>query len=148
MTEKLSDFIKQKTKQKFATDAGILMHNKLQFIVIDNDLEQGDKGLIQKIKEKSELLKFFKSDAKTEVPIAGIINNNFISRRIDRMIIDNTKKIVTFVDYKTDIDTETLRDKYTNQLNEYKQLLSDVYPGHNIDGYILWTQNWDAEKII
>lgn len=148
MTDKLSEFMRAQKQQKFATDAGDLMHKKLQFIVIDDNFESGDTEILAKIKSKPELADFFVKSARTEVPIAGKIHDKFVSRRIDRMIIKDSEKTVQFIDYKTDLDTNLLRDKYIKQLSEYKQLLSEIYPNYKIIGYILWTHNWKLEKMI
>jgi len=148
MSKKLSDFISLQKRQKFATDAGNLMHKKLQFVFIDKNFEQGDADIISKIKINSELLQFFCANSKTEVPIAGKIGDRLISRRIDRLVINDSEKIVTFIDYKTDINKEILRDKYIKQLTEYKQLLSEIYPDYNINGYILWLFDWTIEQLI
>ena len=52
------------------------------------------------------------------------------------------------IDYKTDTDMDTFRDKYKKQLTEYAQLLCSAYPKYKITGFILWTQNWQLEKMI
>lgn len=148
MTDKLSDLIKSQKRQKFATDAGDLMHKKLQFVVIDGDFKSGDAELIKFIKSNQELPAFFSMNAKTEIPIAGKIGDKFISRRIDRMIINESEKIIQFIDYKTDLDNQILRDKYLKQLSEYKQLLIEIYPDYKIIGYILWTHDWKLEQMI
>ena len=148
MTIKLSDFINQKKYEKHAKEAGDLMHKKLQFITIDTVTESGNMDLVNKIKSVQGLSDFFGKHSKTEVPIAGNIQNNFISRRIDRMIVIPENKIVKFIDYKTDIDKNNMYEKYIKQLSEYKQLLSEIYPNYIISGYILWTHDWQLERII
>lgn len=148
MKNTLNNFIKQRIQKKFATDTGTTAHKKLQFIVIDTNTEKGDPNLINKIKSNPELLKLFGSNAKTEIPIAGKINGKFISRRIDRLIVNESEKSVIFLDYKTDTNKEILRDKYVFQMNEYAKLLSDIYTNYSIKCYILWLSDWKLEKII
>ncbi len=121
--------------QKSATDAGVTMHKKLEFARTDDEI----------IKSHPELLPFFGPNAKTEVPIAGYINGKFISRRIDRMV-RNTDKIL-FMDYKTDTDKTRFYDQYVAQIREYSALLRAAYPGHNVHGFILWTNDFTLEEI-
>lgn len=143
----LNDFILKRTKQKFATNVGTAVHKKLQFIIIDDDLEQGDTELINKIKSVNGLSKLFSANSETEVPIAGNINGKFISRRIDRLNTDKLNKEIILLDYKTDINPEIFHDKYIYQLNEYKNLLKQIYPDFSIKCYILWISNWSLELI-
>ena len=149
MTQSLNDFLTAAERIKHATQTGANMHALLQNIIIDSTFgNRGNSNIISIIKQHPDLLPYFSAKAKTEVPIAGIINSIFISRRIDRLLIDDTTKTITFLDYKTDIDTDTFRDKYKKQLTEYAQLLRSAYPKHKITGFILWAQNWQLEKMI
>ena len=71
---------------------------------------------------------FFTENAQTEVPVAGIINGYFVSRRIDRLVVDDEKKVVRILDYKTDVDKTKYREKYIIQLGEYEKLMHQIYP--------------------
>jgi ATP-dependent exoDNAse (exonuclease V) beta subunit len=125
------------------------MHAKMQRIVIDS--EQGDFGdehIINTIKSKPKLARFFVPSAKTEVPIAGTIHGCFVSRRIDRLLINNDTKTIDFIDYKTDTDKNIFIDQYKSQLKEYAELLHSVYSDYKINGYILWLHDWELDKII
>jgi len=148
MTQKLNDFLTSINNKKHAIQSGTNAHLLLKHIIIDGDIEIGDKNLITEIKKQPKIQRFFSSNTKTEVPIAGIINKQFISRRIDRLLINTETKTIEFIDYKTDTDKSLFIEKYTKQLHEYAQLLQSAYPGYTIIGHILWTQNWDLEKII
>lgn len=131
-----------------ATDAGTKMHALLQRVVIDKDIEQGDQQLIQKIKQHPELLRFFVKTAKTEVPIAGNVQNKFVSRRIDRLLISDELKTIDILDYKTDLCHDTYYGTYVAQLREYARLLQQIYPDCVIKTYILWTHDFSLENII
>lgn len=147
MTNKVVGFVKKMESEQFATTAGLVMHAKLQFVCL-GDSPIGDKTLIQKIESSdNELKSFFTKNAKTEVPVAGVIGERFISRRIDRLIVDDNTKTVRVLDYKTDTDTEKFRQKYIAQLNEYSMLLRQIYPGYKILCYILWLHEWRLEKL-
>ena len=148
MTQNLNNFLTSMNNQKYATQSGTNTHLLLKHIIIDEDIQIGDKNIINQIKANQKLCKFFTKNAKTEVSIAGIVNNIFISRRIDRLLIEDSTKTIYFIDYKTDTDKSLFIDKYNKQLKEYAQLLKSAYPEHKIIGYILWVQDWDLEQII
>ncbi|MDR1361395.1 MAG: hypothetical protein LBJ18_03810 [Rickettsiales bacterium] len=147
----MKEFLSRRKKSKFGTIAGSAMHSRLQFIVIDKNIDnlpimRGDTELIKSINSHSELVRFFVSSARVEVPIAGIVDGKFVSRRIDRMIIDD--KEIEFLDYKTDTDKNARRGHYESQMQGYKKLLCAAYPEHKISGYILWLHDWTLERII
>lgn len=141
------DFIRRARDMRFATRAGTDMHERLRKIVIDGDVARGDAALIARIQAYPRLTEYFGPRARTEVPVAGTINGRFISRRIDRMIVDAAAKTIKILDYKTDMDRRARRDKYKNQLQEYRDLLGAIYPGFTISAAILWTHDWTLEII-
>ncbi len=147
MTNSLHDLINETEHQSHAVDAGRRMHLKLQNIVIDGDKTCGDIELISKIRQCSGLVSFFATFAQTELPIAGYINGKFVSRRIDRILINNDARTIDILDYKTDVSRDVLHEKYIRQLNEYKTLMGRIYPGYKITASILWTHDWELEQI-
>lgn len=144
----LHNILSDSEKRVYATDTGTKMHALLQHVVIDKEFEQGDQTLIQKIKQNSTITRFFTAAAKTEVPIAGFINGKFISRRIDRLLINHTNKQIDIIDYKTDTTRDNYIDNYRTQLHEYAQLLYKIYPSYSVNCYILWTHDFSLENII
>lgn len=149
MTHNLTDFLNAQNNKKLATASGTKIHTLLKNIKIDSVFgNTGDAEIIAQIQKHSELIPFFAKSAKTEVPIAGNINGIFISRRIDRLLINKEDKTIFFIDYKSDTDKQTFIDKYTKQLTEYARLLKSAYPDYKITGYILWLQDWQLEKVI
>jgi len=144
----LHDLVKKHIAEKNATDYGTEMHKKLQYVFFDSVAPRGDKQLCEQISKNPELCKYMSLDSQTEVPIAGWINDEFVSRRIDRLYVNDKEKKVVVVDYKTDTDRQTLRDKYKKQLGEYKKLLEQVYPEYNISCKILWISDFSLENII
>lgn len=147
MTQNLCDFIATKHRDKYATGVGTNMHERLRKIVIYTDTVRGDAELVQNIIKNPTLSEYFAADAKTEVPVAGTINGKFISRRIDRMIVNHDAKRIKILDYKTDIDCTTRKTLYRHQLNEYCDLMRKIYPGFTVTASILWTHNWTLENI-
>ena len=142
----LNEILVAKNNEKHATDNGTKMHKLLQYVVVDG-VEHGDCDLVQRIKNNPDVARFFKSTAKTEVPIAGTINGQFVSRRIDRLCIDDANKRIDVIDYKTDVNRDMFYGTYIGQIREYVALLRAVYPDYQIDAYILWTHDFLLEKI-
>jgi len=187
MNKTLSEFLAGRVNQKRATEHGTDIHARLQRIVLGvvnaagmdagaktGTGDRGDKELIEKIQKNPEIARFFINTPgrriQTEVPIAGMVDGQFISRRIDRMIINvganenspvnasdsranfhsplQTSGLIEFLDYKTDTDRTARRDKYAAQMAEYAALLSAAYPGFDISGSILWLHDWELEKFV
>ena len=144
----LHNILSDHESRTHATNTGTKIHALLQHVIIDKDVEQGDQRLIQKIKQNSTITRFFTAAAKTEVPIAGFINGKFISRRIDRLLINHTNKQIDIIDYKTDTSRDNYIDNYRIQLREYAQLLHKIYPSYSVNCYILWTHDFSLENII
>ena len=148
MTQNFTDFLNAFEHKKHATQIGTDMHAKMQKIIVDKDVCVGDKNIINIIKNRPDLCVFFVKTAKTEVPIAGIVHGFFVSRRIDRLLINNNDKSIDFIDYKTDTDKTVFIDEYIKQMKGYFDLLRSAYPEYRINGYILWLHDWSLDKII
>lgn len=149
MTQKLSEFLSQQESKKHSTQTGTNMHAIMQNIVVDDTFgDKGDSEIIKKIRSLPDLKRFFCATAQTEVPIAGILKGFFVSRRIDRLLLNHDAKTIDFIDYKTDVNKNVFIDKYKSQLKEYAELLSSAYPNYKISGYILWLHDWVLDKVI
>ena len=148
MTQNLKDFLAGVKNKEFATSNGTQMHALMQHVVIDIDYEAGDSETIQNIKKHPDLIPFFVKSAQTEVPIAGNVHGHFISRRIDRLLINHNTKTIDFIDYKTDTNKNAFIEQYKYQLKEYAELLRSAHPDYKINGYILWLHDWAFDKII
>lgn len=144
----LSKILDDTDKVKRATDAGKNMHHRLQGVRIAKEAISGDDVLVQKIVRSPDLCRMFDGLSRVEVPIAGTVYGRFVSRRIDRLRIDNATKTVDVLDYKTDTDKTIFYDKYLAQVREYMALVSKLYPGHRINGYILWTHDFELEQVV
>lgn len=143
----LHDILSARDSKTRATDTGSRVHARLRHVVLDGATSHGDADLIKRIGQNPDVAKFFCKNSKTEVPIAGTINGRFISRRIDRMLIDDKSKSIYILDYKTDLNPQIFRPSYTMQIREYIQLMRAIYPNYEITGYILWTHDFLLEKI-
>lgn len=147
MASNLTELLNEYDAKKYAVDAGNIMHEKFRSVRVLSDFDKVDSELRKCVESCAGLSSFFTEKARTEVPVAGIINGNFISRRIDRLSVDDENKIVRILDYKTDIEKDLRREKYIAQLNEYEKLMRQIYPEYRIEKYILWLHDWTLEKL-
>ena len=149
MTNKLQELIQSSNQQNFATAAGRDVHRQMQKIFFDaNGNANFNNNLVDKIKSIPELVKIMGPMSKTEVPIAGVVNGRFISRRIDRLYINQNTKTIIILDYKTDIDKNVFREKYIDKLTEYRELLKQIYNGFSVSCKIFWTNDFTLENVI
>lgn len=147
MSNNIKSILTANDNVKIATDVGTRMHARLGRIVIDADKTSGDTDLIEKINSVPGLSRMFSAQSQVEVPIAGTIAHRFVSRRIDRLLVDTEQRVVYVLDYKTDTNRDMFHDVYVAQLREYGTLLAQVYIGYKIIRYILWTHDWVLESV-
>ena len=149
MSTRLNKLINDKLHQDYATSSGTKTHARMQRVFFNKDgTATGDADIIAKIANRADLVEYMGMLSKTEVPIAGYIGGKFISRRIDRLYVNDKNRTVVVIDYKTDLDKERFFNKYVEQLTEYRKLLSDIYTGYSITCKILWLNDFTLENII
>lgn len=136
----MKEVLENKKREDFATSRGSDIHHQLQFLDLNKDCE-----LARKIKSNQDIMKFFNTNSRAEVPVAGTINGRFYSNRIDRLL--KTDSGILFLDYKTDTDKSRLPE-YEKTMKIYAELLRAIYPMHAVHGYILWLKNFELEKLI
>ena len=143
MADKLRDILTKYDKDQYAKDTGSQMHKKMRFVNMLN----ADDEVVKQIKSRPDLAVFFTDNARCEVPIATMEDGKLLSRRIDRMVVDDDNKIVYILDYKTDIDKNTFHANYVAQVQEYVAIIKKIYPEYKVYGYILWLHDWSLEKL-
>jgi len=148
MTNKISDLINKISRSEYATATGRSMHAQMQSVFYGVDGWVGDKNIINSISQIPELKEIMGPLSRTEVPLAGIVNGKFISRRIDRLYVNNDTKKVVVLDYKTDVDKNLFSEKYREQLTEYYELLKQIYNEFDIQCKILWLNDFTLENVI
>lgn len=147
MSNTLREFLSEYDNTRFATKRGTEIHDKMRAVHTENGELCGDGDIVENIKKHPDLMRFFGENSRAEVPVAAEINGRFISRRIDRLIVDEEKRSVYIIDYKTDADKDTFRQKYISQVQEYVAIINKIYPKYKIYGYILWLHDWTLESI-
>ena len=146
MSNTICDLLDKEDRAAFATGAGTDMHLRLQRMSLDSDA-LADAGLRERILSCDGLARFFRAPARAEMPVAGIVNGRLLSRRMDRVIIDDTARRVEILDYKTDVDRTLRHDKYIAQVGEYVALMRRIYPEYSVTAYILWLHDWTLERV-
>ena len=147
MADTLRGILKEYDSTKYATENGSVMHGKMRSVRMENGTLVGDADIIENIIRHPELSVFFVENARVEVPVAAVANGKFISRRIDRMVVDDKNKVVHILDYKTDTDKNAFRANYVTQVREYVSIIKKIYPKYAVRGYILWLHDWSLESI-
>jgi ATP-dependent helicase/nuclease subunit A len=87
----------------------------------------------------------FAPDSRAEVPLVGTVRTPrgafTVSGQVDRLAVSDREVLI--VDYKTNRPPPSSpRDAplaYRRQLALYRALLSDIYPGRVVRGFLLWT---------
>lgn len=146
MADSLNKLLQEHENRKFATATGQRMHDKMRHIVIDGT-GRGDADILKVILSRPDLLRFFGPDSRTEVPIAGYINGKFISRRIDRMVVNHKTKTILILDYKSDVDKSAFYRNYVAQIHEYRELIHEIYPDYTAAGFILWLHDFTLVQV-
>ncbi|MBO4626083.1 MAG: hypothetical protein J5679_02285 [Alphaproteobacteria bacterium] len=147
MAETLRKLLTKYDNTQFATQNGTEMHRKMRALCMKSGALVGDTSIVENINKRPELLGFFGAGSMAEVPVAAIINGKFVSRRIDRMVVDDKNRIVHIIDYKTDTDKAAFRSVYVVQVQEYISIIKKIYPKYRVCGYILWLHDWTLEKL-
>jgi ATP-dependent helicase/nuclease subunit A len=97
---------------------------------------------VMTILKDKRLRALFSPLAQTECAIIGYLaDGRLVSGQIDRMIIQN--KTIQILDYKTNRpspqDIENIPKNYIQQLRAYAELMAHIYPDHQIETGLLWT---------
>jgi ATP-dependent helicase/nuclease subunit A len=106
-------------------------------------------GLIDKLLTLIDLPEFaplFGKDALVEVPINGRLNGIGIAGQIDRLFVDD--KRIILADFKTGQPHENaIPRNYLHQMALYDGLLQKIYPGRDIDCWLVWVDTLDYQPI-
>ena len=83
----------------------------------------------------------FGPGSRAEVPLVGEIGGQILSAQIDRLLVSDGK--VMIVDYKTNRPSPSRPDDvpliYLRQMAAYRSAIRRIYPAHDIDCLLLWT---------
>ena len=69
-----------------------------------------------------------------------VVTKDGETRILDRLIVKDKEAVI--VDYKS---TEENKDSHIAQVSEYKRIISEIYPGKAVKGFIIYL---DAEKAL
>lgn len=139
---KLLEILPSKNEDKWPQYIKIISKN---YKLNDQEIESLSQEAINTIK-KPEFSFIFQNESNLEeTEICGYIENEkLIHRKIDK-IINNNKNELIIIDYKTtDLnkqEAETLAKNHKKQLDEYEELLQNIYPKKEIKKAILFTYN-------
>lgn len=96
--------------------------------------------------ENQELGYFFGSDSIAELEV---LTSDQEVIRLDRVVIGD--RVIKILDYKSTTNPPDVADKIARQivqqLDKYKKALSDLYPDHAVECYILWTHIGRLDRV-
>ena len=133
-----------------ATDASLRRDRAMQIVGQNSDVpDEMATSLIDRLLTLIDLPEFaplFGKEALVEVPINGRLNGIGIAGQIDRLFIDD--KRIILADFKTGQLRENVTPKsYLHQMALYDGLLQKIYPGRDIDCWLVWVDTLDYQSI-
>ena len=133
-----------------ATDAAVRRDRAVQIAGQSRDVPDAmAASLIDKLLTLIDLPAFaplFSKDALVEVPINGRLNGIGIAGQIDRLFIDD--KRIILADFKTGQPRENaIPRNYLHQMALYDGLLQKIYPGRDIECWLVWVDTLDYQPI-
>ncbi len=99
--------------------------------------------ILKAIVTKKELKPFFFVADGTVFQEKEIVDNNGMTYRLDRLIL--TKDEAWIVDYKSNREVEKI---YQNQVKNYQQIVSKLYPALKVRGFLIYLSELDVEEVI
>ncbi|MDN5247621.1 MAG: UvrD-helicase domain-containing protein [Wolbachia endosymbiont of Tyrophagus putrescentiae] len=82
----------------------------------------------------------FDLEGKSELTLSGMVDNETILVRLDRLCITPDKIII--IDYKSHRTTSiTLLDEIEKQMLTYKTLVKEIYPDKQIECLVIWVED-------
>ena len=76
------------------------------------------------------------------MPLIGLVEGRVLSGQIDRLVVDGNRVLI--VDFKTlrppPATEAEVSPVYLRQLALYRAALARIYPGHEINCALLWTE--------
>jgi ATP-dependent helicase/nuclease subunit A len=113
------------------------------------DLEASERaeiaGEVLTVLDDPQFAPLFGPGSRAEVPLTGVVEGRagpeIISGQIDRIYVDATKVLV--LDFKTNRPAPRTEAAvpalYLRQMATYRAVLLEIYPGHEIECALLWT---------
>ncbi len=117
------------------------VHKFLQYQWPNLHCEEKDRigAEVFRLLNDPDLADYFGPGSRAEAAISGIVQNRQIAGQIDRMVVTQTH--VKVLDYKTGRPAvPDIPQSYIRQMSAYYALLTKIYPQHQVECAILWTQ--------
>ncbi len=123
---------REKAAQNYIRKAGAILNPAIQKDILSETLA---------VLNHPEFSPLFGANSRAEVPVTGLVGGQLISAQIDRLLI--TDKEIWIVDYKTNRpppqDEKNIPSIYRKQIASYCDIVSKIYNGRTVRGFLLWT---------
>lgn len=131
--------------EEFSTERSVLinrekikrgkeLHEKLS----KNDLDNPE---LKEMMAKEELQFIFNTDGEIFTE-KEIVDKYGRTKRIDRLVVTETEAVI--VDYKS---ARIDNDHYQRQVKDYMAVVSEMYPGKKVKGYLLYLDSLELKEI-
>lgn len=102
------------------------------------------KKLVEKLLKSKTVKQFFYIDEHTDniYQEKELVNEFGHTKRIDRLIVKKDRVII--IDFKSASD---LREEFKEQITEYMDLISQIYPSKKVEGYCILLESQKVEKV-
>ncbi len=132
--------IKSKDLNKTVSLAVDIARNKMPYF---KDYEKCAKMIESMLKSEAGEKCFLVDENAAEIyREKELVNKYGHTKRIDRIIVKKDKVMV--IDFKS---ASIFKNEFKEQINEYMSLAAQLYPGKNIEGYVVLLESQKAEKI-
>jgi ATP-dependent helicase/nuclease subunit A len=126
------------TAQRDAAIARFLSHSKH---ALEQEARNEIAHEVQKLLEDERFSALFGPDSLVEAPLTGRLGEANVFRQVDRLCLRGNE--VWIVDYKTNRpppkSEKDIPAAYRRQMEEYRLLLSGIYPDKKVRCFLLWT---------
>ena len=113
---------------------------RAEFGAVSDFSEQ--EALVRKVLCAKPLEKYFSVPGAMVFQEKEVVDNKGRTKRIDRLIVKD--KEVWIVDYKTKAEPEL---DYKKQVDEYRSIIRELYPRHEIKGYLIYLEELKVEDV-
>jgi len=116
---------------------------RLKYPSIDDMNSYGDK--VRAMLSSKALKKFFFVDDGKVHCEKDIVRNDGKTRRVDRLIVRENE--IQVIDYKSSKGVYG-KDDHAGQINNYKEILRDIYPERVIRGFLIYIDDIEVEEVL
>ena len=118
-------------------------------VAAQRDLAEGAAmqvaGEVRTILALPELAALFGPQSLAEISVSGLVAGLGVAGQIDRLHVGDSRVLIG--DFKTGPRPGTTPASYVRQMALYAALMEQIYPGHEIETWLIWTEAAAVEVV-